>query len=263
MVIKQVPAHSNNFGIGRSGKQIKFLVCHWIVGTLESADATFQNPDRIASAHYGIGDTEIHQYVKETDTAYHAGNLTVNRESIGIEHEGGWDLGNGQRAKPTEETLKTSAVLVADLCKRYNIPIDKDHIFPHNKFSATQCPGLLDIDQIIKLAKGVEDTMTIDKKVFESLITELDQKTKKLQDQDNVIKALDGTVSQRNQELEKARLDLETTENALAGATKEVIELTEKVKELSKPSTPPPVTQKPNYEEIIFFGLSTGLFRKI
>src|SRR3990167_3035122 len=180
MEIKWTGAHSNNYTVGRGGKKISKIVMHWIVGTLESADATFANPDRLASAHYGIGDKEIHQYVKEEDTAWHASNLTVNRESIGIEHSGGWDLGNGQRAKPTEETHKTSALLIADICKRYSIPIDKDHILPHNNFSATQCPGSLDIDKLISLAKGVDTTMTIEKKVFEELIGKLDKQEKQL-----------------------------------------------------------------------------------
>src|SRR3990167_8580719 len=180
MTITQVPAHPNNYGLGRVGKTPNKIIVHWIVGTLQSADATFKNPDRLASAHYGIENGIIHQYVKEEDTAWHASNLTINRESIGIEHSGGWDLGNGQRAKPTEETHKTSALLIADICKRYSIPIDKDHILPHNNFSATQCPGSLDIDKLISLAKGVDTTMTIEKKVFEELIGKLDKQEKQL-----------------------------------------------------------------------------------
>src|SRR3990167_6766036 len=148
--MKFIPAHSNNFMVGRNGTTIDKIVMHWIVGTLESADATFKNPDREASAHYGIGDGDIHQYVKEEDTAWHASNLTVNRESIGIEHEGGWLLADKvNRFIPTELTNQTSVKLVRDICKRYSIPIDKDHIFPHSKFSNTQCPGFLDVDRII------------------------------------------------------------------------------------------------------------------
>lgn len=153
-MITQVPAHVNNYGVGRAGKSVNKIILHWIVGTLESADTTFKNPDRKASAHYGIGDGDIHQYVQEADTAWHASNLTVNRESIGIEHEGGWLLSDGKtRFKPTDKTHETSAKLVADIAKRYNIPLDRDHILPHNKYSSTQCPGTLDIDRIITLAK--------------------------------------------------------------------------------------------------------------
>jgi N-acetylmuramoyl-L-alanine amidase CwlA len=155
MTTKWIGASSNNYTVGRGGKEIKLIALHWIVGTLESADATFANPDRKASAHYGIGDNEIHQWVKEEDTAWHAGNWTVNQTSIGIEHEGGWLLPDGTRKVPTEATHQTSAKLVADICSRYGIPIDKEHIRTHQEYSATQCPGSLDVDRIIELARAI------------------------------------------------------------------------------------------------------------
>jgi len=155
MDIKWIGAHRNNYGTGRSGKAINKIVLHWIVGSLESADATFANPDRKASAHYGIGDKEVHQYVREEDTAWHASNLTVNRESIGIEHEGGWLLDDRiSRSVPTNETHKTSAKLVAEICQRYNIPIDREHITAHREYRNTQCPGSLAILEIIEMAKN-------------------------------------------------------------------------------------------------------------
>ena len=118
MTIKWIGAHANNFEKGRRGKTVNKIILHWIVGTLGSADATFNKADRLASAHYGIGDGDIHQYVQESDTAYHASNITVNTESIGIEHEGGWLLADGNRFTPTEATVQTSINLVADICNR-------------------------------------------------------------------------------------------------------------------------------------------------
>lgn len=153
MNIKQVPAHGNNFSVGRSGKTPNKVILHWIVGNLASADATFQSGTRGASAHYGIEDDKVHQYVNEKDTAWHASNFTVNQESVGIEHSGGELITSTDRRKPSEQTHKTSAKLVSEICSRYSIPIDDKHILPHNKFSNTQCPGTLDIPLIIKLAK--------------------------------------------------------------------------------------------------------------
>lgn len=158
MEIKQVPAHTNNYGVGRSGKHPKRIILHWIVGTLSSADKTFQSPTRKASAHYGIEGNTIHQYVSEDDTAWHASNLSINRESIGIEHSGG-DLVNGKRRKPSQQTHETSAKLVADICKRHNIPCTREFIEPHNKHSSTQCPGTLDIDLIIRMASDIINDM--------------------------------------------------------------------------------------------------------
>ena len=144
-IIKKPALH---FSEGRQDNDIVAIVVHWIVGTLEAADATFNSPNRQASAHYGIGDEEIHQYVNEEDTAWHCGDWLWNLKTIGIEHEGGPDL------PISDMTYETSAKLIKDICERYNIPLDKDHILPHRKFVATQCPGTLDIDRLISLAGG-------------------------------------------------------------------------------------------------------------
>jgi N-acetylmuramoyl-L-alanine amidase CwlA len=154
--------HSNNFGVGRAGHKVDKIVVHWIVGTLESANITFQNPDRKASAHYGIGGTKIFQWVKEEDTAWHASNLTVNRQSIGIEHEGGPTL------PISDATYKTSAKLIKEICQRYNLPLDRSHIRAHKEFANTQCPGTLDIDRLISLAKG-EDMTEEQKRILQFL----------------------------------------------------------------------------------------------
>lgn len=89
----------------------------------------FQNPEagRTPSAHYTVDAEEIVQCVQESDGAWHTpGYLQgqeINRMSIGIEHAG--------YAKQTREQwldaygqamLDRSAQLVADICKRYNIP---------------------------------------------------------------------------------------------------------------------------------------------
>ena len=157
MDIKWIGASPRNYGKGRSGRTINKLVLHWIVGTLESAGSTFANPDNEVSSHYGVGDNDVHQYVREEDTAWHAGNLVANRESIGIEHEGGWLLGDSKiaRFKPTDKTHETSAKLVAEVCERYGIPIDSNHIKLHRDFKATQCPGSLDVDRIIQMANDL------------------------------------------------------------------------------------------------------------
>jgi hypothetical protein len=158
MNIKWIGAHSNNYG-SRYNNKIQFVILHWIVGSLESCDATFQSPTRLASAHYGVGDNDIHQYVKEEDCAWHAGNLLVNRQSIGIENEGGPNL------PITEATYNTLAELVKDICSRYQIPVDRQHIKGHKEVSdkPTACPGTLDIDKVIKLIN--EDNMTQEEKI--------------------------------------------------------------------------------------------------
>lgn len=151
MTITWKGAHPNNFMVGRSGQKIEYIVCHWIVGSLASADATFQNKDRIASATYGVGGKAVHQYVRDEDTAYANGNWQSNLRSISIEHEGGPNL------PISDATYETSAQLIAEKSKQYNIPLDRAHIRKHNEVSdkATQCPGTLDLDRLINRAKEI------------------------------------------------------------------------------------------------------------
>lgn len=147
---------SPNYTAGRQGKKIDRIVCHWIVGKLAAADAVFSKPG--TSAHYAVGNDNIHQYVKEEDTAYHAGNWDMNLRSIGIEHEGGPTL------PISEKTYETSAKLIAEIANRWNIPLDREHILEHRQIKATQCPGTLDVNKLITLAKnqGVETIKTKD-----------------------------------------------------------------------------------------------------
>jgi N-acetyl-anhydromuramyl-L-alanine amidase AmpD len=154
MTIKWVGANSANYQVGRAGNSVKKIVCHWIVGKLSAADVEFQKPYNPVtkkggnSSHYGVGNTAIHQYVKEENVAYHAGVYTMNQRSIGIEHEGGPEL------PISEATYQTSGKLIGEIALRYNIPLDREHIIKHSQVKPTQCPGTLDLDKLISLAKG-------------------------------------------------------------------------------------------------------------
>ena len=147
MTFKQSP----NYNQGRNGNKTTKIVTHWVgSGTYESAVSWLTNPASKVSAHYVISGDRVTQCVKEEDTAWHAGNLTVNRTSIGIEHDA---ISN----KPaTETTYKTSAKLISEICKRYSIPIDREHIIKHSEVKPTACPGTMDLDKLVSLAKGLD-----------------------------------------------------------------------------------------------------------
>lgn len=137
---------SPNYNTGRV--KIDRIVIHWMVGTLSSTDNVFQLVGGV-SAHYGIEGTKVHQYVQESHTAFHAGDGNMNLRSIGIEHS----AAPGRDATPT--TLETSAKLIADICKRYQIPCDRAHILKHSEVSGTQCPGTIPIDSLVKRANEI------------------------------------------------------------------------------------------------------------
>lgn len=142
----------DNFRAGRIGKvaEVDKIIYHWIDGHLTSADTEFQKPKRQASAHFGIEDGVVHQYVKRENTAWHAGSGKVNSESFGIEHAGSPSIAI------TDETYESSAQLVYFICKSQGKRVDDFQHEPHRKYANTQCPGTLDIARIVNRAKEIE-----------------------------------------------------------------------------------------------------------
>lgn len=149
-----------NWDTGRGGNQITGIVLHTMVGTTQSAYNRFNDPSSQVSVHYGISlDGSIHQWVDEANTAWQAGNYQVNQTTIGIEHE---DNGNAQDSVRTPQLYESSATLVADICRRYNIPCDTNHIFLHKDVidtraypGGTSCPDALDTNKIINMAQAI------------------------------------------------------------------------------------------------------------
>lgn len=157
---------SPNFTVGRGAQKPELIVLHIMAGTLIGTDDWFSQPVSQVSAHYGIGHAgEIHQYVQEKDTAWHAGSVSSpsfklykqgvnpNSYTIGIEHEG-----NDLSVDGTPTQKAASATLIKDICTRLNIPIDRDHIIGHYQVYALKpnCPATNKavIDEIVALANG-------------------------------------------------------------------------------------------------------------
>jgi hypothetical protein len=153
------------------------IVIHTEVGTEAAAQARFENANDAshASAHYSVDlDGGIIQFVDEKDASYHAGNFAANMDSIGIEHEDNGDY-NGPR---TPELYASSARLVADIAKRYGIPLmrvtradyeaGRSGVILHKEISdaPTACPDGLDVDRIIAQAKGAPAPVPAPKPVW-------------------------------------------------------------------------------------------------
>lgn len=136
-----------NFTGGRQGNSPQFVVIHTYGGAGRSLFNWFNNSSSQVSAHYAIfKDGNNEQYVREEDTAWHAGNWEANLRSIGIEHQ---DDGNPNDAVRTNELYETSAQLIADIYKRYGWDINNQGLIkPHNEFVQKVCPGALDIGRI-------------------------------------------------------------------------------------------------------------------
>ncbi len=125
------------------------IVIHIGEGSLRSIDSQFHDPKAKVSAHYCVAKSgDIHQYVEETDTAFHAGivvnpswpllkqDVNPNFYTIGIEHEG-----HADDVWP-EIQIKTSVALVAEIARRWHIPLDTLHVIRHHQIRASKtCPG--------------------------------------------------------------------------------------------------------------------------
>lgn len=124
------PSHYT-YGGTRYPAPINKVIIHVVQGSWSSALNWFNDSRAGVSAHYTVrsSDGKIGQSVQEKDIAYHAGYWDYNRTSIGIEHEGyvsdsSWF---------TDAMYRSSARLTAYLCKKYKIPIDRQHIIGHHE----------------------------------------------------------------------------------------------------------------------------------
>ena len=150
------PCHGYTTGKGlsisnRSPSDIFYVMIHTTAGSNQAAGfGWFQNPDCGASTHYGVNTGGyIFQGVREKDIAWHAGEKSSSRPgSNGTDKYSGRNNSNGvgieitgkldeELAQPgryySEEMYNGLALLVASICSRNGISIDRDHIIGHDE----------------------------------------------------------------------------------------------------------------------------------
>lgn len=121
---------SPNKNKGRFGNKISSItIHHWGSTGQKHANVVSWLCDRRAgtSAHYVVSDDLVTCIVDPDDTAWHAGNRTGNRTSIGIEC----------RPEMSAGDFETVAQLIAGLRDTYgNLPLRG-----HKQWRSTACPG--------------------------------------------------------------------------------------------------------------------------
>lgn len=119
----------------KDGQKIRYIIIHDSEVSYEGTINTFLQQNYV-SAHYVIrsSDGQITKMVDPKDVAWHAGNWYINSHSIGIEHEGYAVEGSTWYSEPM---YQASAKLVKYLAKKYDIPLDREHIIGHE-----EVPGL-------------------------------------------------------------------------------------------------------------------------
>lgn len=145
LVTKQWWANESNYTKGRQDTIHGIVIHHAASTSLDSVGQVFSQYGRGGSAHYGVCGNQIHQYVREEDTAWHCGDWPGNCCTIGIETVNSTGAPDWLVA---EDTFNTLVKLVADIAKRNNLgkikfgPYD---VYPtlsaHRDWSATYCPG--------------------------------------------------------------------------------------------------------------------------
>lgn len=146
----------------RGGHKIDYIVIHHNATTNKNVamNTWLQSGSAQTSAHYEVTPTEIIGCVSESDAAWHCGGTGgndipkiryPNQRSIGIENV---NSSGAPKWSVDHRTVVNCAKLVADICKRYGIPCDRKHVLGHREVTATACPGGLNVDEVVKLAKG-------------------------------------------------------------------------------------------------------------
>lgn len=155
--LRQNLANPRNYTVGRDGSPIsEILIHHAATTSFDGIGRTFKNAATGVSAHYGVGQNgNVDQYVAEGNIAYHAGNWSHNKKSIGIENV---NLTGAPHWKVADSTFDTLVDLVRDIAKRHGLlPLKVGvNLFGHNDVSdlGTACPAALK-PRLAELAKRV------------------------------------------------------------------------------------------------------------
>ena len=132
----------------RAGIPVDRIVIHAMDGTFNGTIAWFQTPGRPVptAAHYLVSRAgDICQMVPDDRMCFHAGSHTEphwNERSIGIEHEVEETTGaHFPRNDWTDAMLQASAKVTAAMCRKFGIPVDRQHILGH-----VEVPGVTHVD---------------------------------------------------------------------------------------------------------------------
>jgi N-acetylmuramoyl-L-alanine amidase len=155
---------SPNFAKGRK-RAISAVVIHITEGSEASVDSWFRSTKSEVSAHYMVTrDGRLKQYVREEDTAWHAGRVfrptwlglipdaNPNSYTIGVEHEAA-----GASSEWPDAMYERSSILLAEIHVRWGVELDRLHVVGHREIRADKsCPGAtVDMDRLITVARAL------------------------------------------------------------------------------------------------------------
>jgi len=125
--------------------KIAFVVVHHMTiigdGTGKALTGCYNTwQTREASAHYGVEEGLVRQFVWDRDAAWATANRTGNHAGISIEHA---NISTDPEWRVSDKTWKTGARLAAHIHKVYKLgrPVKDKTLRRHKDFYATACPG--------------------------------------------------------------------------------------------------------------------------
>ena len=143
LATESYPANPNNYSGPGYRAKIGEITIHHMAGVLSAAQCggIFQNPNRGASSHYGIGvNGEIAWYVDESCVAWTNSNWGSNCRAVTIENS---DSSMGGEWPVSDATYNSLIKLVADIAKRNGLGklVPGENLTWHSMYAATTCPG--------------------------------------------------------------------------------------------------------------------------
>ncbi|MFF4604696.1 N-acetylmuramoyl-L-alanine amidase [Streptomyces sp. NPDC001339] len=116
-------------------QKVDAIIIHDTEGSWEVTLKLIKDPEYV-SWNYTVRSSDglIAQHVPAKDVAWHSGNWYMNAHSIGIEHEG---FLASPDAWYTEAMYRSSARLVKYLSRKYDLPLDRQHILGHDNVPGT------------------------------------------------------------------------------------------------------------------------------
>jgi hypothetical protein len=138
---------------------VSYIVIHHAATISFQAVIDLENGAREVSSTVIIKDGQVASMFDETNRAWSLSSqywdsVSLSSETCNETTAPGWTI--------SEASYGTLAKVVADWCRRYSIPCDRDHIMGHREFYtrygasyATACPGGIDLDRVVRDATAV------------------------------------------------------------------------------------------------------------
>lgn len=124
-IIKRPTPH---FNARPASALVSLVVLHADAGKSDAGTISWlASPDSKVSYHYLIGRTGVvYQFVADSQRAWHAGVSSFKRRPNCNDFSLGVSFANDQAGEPfTDAAIDAGVILVAELCSKHGIPIDR------------------------------------------------------------------------------------------------------------------------------------------